>query len=138
MAQICVDGRVISEIELKTSARNNPYVRFEITEHSGNKETQKAKYFHVCAFAEQALSLVKAGVSKGSIIQIYGTLEAETYGKSDGKSVGKRMKIMLKEWGLIPIRTSRDPKTSREKTSPKTAAMTEAAEIDGEENPMPG
>ena len=30
MAQISVDGQVISEIELKTSAKNNPYVRFEI------------------------------------------------------------------------------------------------------------
>ena len=47
MAQISVDGQVISEIELKTSARNHPYVRFELVEYIGKGEKQRAQYFHV-------------------------------------------------------------------------------------------
>ena len=66
MAQISVDGQVISDIELKTSARNHPYVRFEFVEYIGKGENQRAQYFHVCAFAENALGIVNAGIGKGN------------------------------------------------------------------------
>ena len=33
MAQIHVIGRITADLELKTSERNNPYVRFDIAEN---------------------------------------------------------------------------------------------------------
>ena len=57
MARISVDGQVVSEIELKTSAKNTPYVRFEFVEYIGKGEDQRAQYFHICAFGENALGL---------------------------------------------------------------------------------
>jgi hypothetical protein len=136
MAQISVDGQVISEIELKTSAKNTPYVRFEIVEYIGKGEKQRAQYFHVCAFAEHALGIVNAGIGKGSHIQLYGKLEVETYGKRDGKGVGKRMKIMLKDWGSIPIGESKR-QMSLDKAPPEMVMPDEVIEIDGDKEPMP-
>ena len=45
MAQISVDGQVISEIELKTAARNHPYVRFEFVEYIGKGKSSEHSIF---------------------------------------------------------------------------------------------
>lgn len=136
MAQTCVDGRVSSDIELKISAKGNPYVRFELTERIGGKENGRTQYFHVCAFAENAVRIISAGAAKGALIRVFGSLEQETYGASDGNSVSMRMKIMLTEWRLLSIGVSGKIKLS-EQSNPDIVEPYKVTAIDGEKEPLP-
>ncbi len=101
MAQIEVEGRINSNIELRHSVNGTPYVRFELVEYAGNRRNP-AQSFHVCAFGETAIRLVTTGVQVGDRIQVRGTLELEVFGTRNGKA-DKRMKIMLREWETFPV-----------------------------------
>ena len=136
MAQTYVDGRVSSEVELKISAKGNPYVRFELTEMIGSKDNIRMQCFHVCAFADNAVSIVNAGTTKGCYIRVFGSLEHETYGMSNGRGIGTRMKIMLTEWRLLPIGTSEKIKFS-EQAHPDVVTPYKVTAIDGEKDPLP-
>ena len=39
MAQVNVIGRITADLELKTSEKSNPYVRFDIAENIGSRQT---------------------------------------------------------------------------------------------------
>ncbi len=52
------------------------------------------------------------------------------------KVLGKRMKIMLKDWGSIPIGASKG-QTSLDKAPPEMVMPHEVIEIDGDKEPMP-
>lgn len=136
MAQTCVDGLVSSDIELKISAKGNPYVRFELVEQIGRKENGRTQYFHICAFAEDAIRIVNAGTAKGSHVLVIGSLEEERYGMSDGHSQGARMKIMLTDWRLLPIGASGKIKFSEQAQSVVVEPCKVTA-IDGEKEPLP-
>lgn len=136
MAQTCVDGRVSSEIELKISAKGNPYVRFEIVEQIGKKENGRTQYFHICAFADDAISIINAGTTKGSHVRVFGSLEHETYGMRDGCGFGTRMKIMLTDWRLLPIGASKEIK-SLEQAHSVVVEPYKVTAIDGEKEPLP-
>ena len=43
MAQVNVIGRITADLELKTSEKSNPYVRFDIAENIGSRQT-----LHIC------------------------------------------------------------------------------------------
>lgn len=49
MAQVNVIGRITADLELKTSEKSNPYVRFDIAENIGSRQTLHTQYFQVCA-----------------------------------------------------------------------------------------
>ena len=38
MAQVNVIGRITADLELKTSEKSNPYVRFDIAENIGSRQ----------------------------------------------------------------------------------------------------
>lgn len=95
MAQVNVIGRITADLELKTSEKSNPYVRFDIAENIGSRQTLHTQYFQVCAWGEDANRLMKAHAKKGSLIWVTGSLELEPYTKRDGISIDKRMKILL-------------------------------------------
>ena len=135
MAQIYVVGEVVSDIELRSSSKNTPYIRFELIEKIGNRGNFRTQSFHVCAFADDAKRIVKSNIQKGSIIWVSGSLELELYGKRDGATADKRMKIFLDNWGTIPIQAS-VKKTAEQISSEKTASK-EAIEIDGDKEPLP-
>ena len=99
MAQVNVIGRITADLELKTSEKSNPYVRFDIAENIGSRQTLHTQYFQVCAWGEDANRLMKAHAKKGSLIWVTGSLELEPYTKRDGISIDKRMKILLDNWG---------------------------------------
>lgn len=137
MAQIHVIGRITADLELKTSERNNPYVRFDIAENIGSRQNLHTQYFQICAWGEDANRLMKARAKKGSLIWVTGSLELEPYTKRDGVTIDKRMKVLLDNWGFIPVggaRTSKeDPAPDPEMTShPKTEV------IDGDRDSLPG
>ena len=83
MAQVNVIGRITADLELKTSEKSNPYVRFDIAENIGSRQTLHTQYFQVCAWGEDANRLMKAPANKGSLIWVTGSLELEPYTKRD-------------------------------------------------------
>lgn len=132
MAQVYVIGRVTADFEKKISANQNPYVRFDLAENIGNKEERRTQYFQICAMGGDAERLTRARVKKGSLLWISGSLEMETFTKRDG-SPEKRLKILLDNWGFVPINMTKETGDhSREQTlSGKVMA------IDGERDPLP-
>ena len=68
MAQVNVIGRITADLELKTSEKSNPYVRFDIAENIGSRQTLHTQYFQVCAWGEDANRLMKAHAKKGMSI----------------------------------------------------------------------
>lgn len=137
MAQTIVIGRITADLEMKTSANGNPYVRFDIAENIGSKESSRTQYFQICAWSDDAKRLVNARAKKGSLIWVSGSLELENYTKRDGVTADKRMKILLDNWGFIPIGVSKERTRSLEQTTPAAAAPETAPEIDGDREPLP-
>ena len=80
---------------------------------------------------------VKARAKKGSLIWVSGSLELETFTKRDGITTDKRLKILLDNWGFIPVGASKEHPRSAEQTSPETPAPMKAPEIDGGREHLP-
>lgn len=100
MAQVNVIGRITADLELKTSEKSNPYVRFDIAENIGSRQTLHTQYFQVCAWGEDANRLMKAHAKKGSLIWVTGSLELEPYTKRDGISmhdIAKRERMTFRQ-----------------------------------------
>ena len=138
MAQVNVIGRITADLELKTSEKSNPYVRFDIAENIGSRQALHTQYFQVCAWGEDANRLMKAQAKKGSLIWVTGSLELEPYTKRDGISIDKRMKILLDNWGFVPV--GRAGSSKQEPTPPesKIPPKQEYDGIDGERDALPG
>lgn len=139
MAQAIAFGRVTAGLELKTSAKNNPYVMFSLAEYIGFGESAHVQFIQVWAWGHLAQQLVKCGVAKESLIWASGPLELSDYTRKDGITKDKRLKLTLKDWGFLPG-TGR----SRQRTASQTGAMDAptaeppAAEvIDGERDELP-
>ena len=49
MAQVFVIGRITADLEMKTSTNGNPYVRFDLAENIGSKESSRPQYFQICS-----------------------------------------------------------------------------------------
>ena len=138
MAQVYVIGRITADLELKTSEKKNPYVRFDIAENIGSRQNLHAQYFQVCAWNEDANRLVKARAKKGSLIWVSGSLELEPYTKRDGVTIDKRMKILLDNWGFIPVGGAKSSKNGQVQNSSEVPPHQEYEGIDGERDTLPG
>lgn len=136
MAQVNVIGRITADLELKTSEKNNPYVRFDIAENVGSRQNLHTQYFQVCAWGEDATRLVKARAKKGSLIWVTGSLELEPYTKRDGITIDKRMKILLDNWGFIPVGNTNTSKESSAQTN-SIPSQQEYEGIDGDRETLP-
>ena len=102
MSQLYCTGRVVSELELKTSQKSVPYVCFPIAERVGYGRTAHTQYISVWAWGAMARQLISDGVGKGSALWVSGSLELEEYVKKDGVTRDKRLKLKLKDWGAVP------------------------------------
>lgn len=138
MAQVNVIGRITADLELKTSEKSNPYVRFDIAENIGSRQTLHTQYFQVCAWGEDANRLMKAHAKKGSLIWVTGSLELEPYTKRDGISIDKRMKILLDNWGFVPVGRVGASKQEPTPPDPKIPPKQEYDGIDGKRDALPG
>lgn len=134
MADLFVVGRVTADFELKTSAKQNPYVRFDVAENIGRGQYARTQYYQVFASGEKALQLVKAKLRKGNLIRISGALELEEFLKRDGVTRDKRLKVSLYEWSFIhagkPSGTDDVPPAAQKRPLA-------APEIDGEREILP-
>lgn len=80
MANISVVGRIVSDdIELKISANNRPYLRFDLAERTGKGAYARTQYYQVVAFGTIASQFAKRGLCRGALISVEGTLELEDY-----------------------------------------------------------
>lgn len=138
MAQIHVIGRITADLELKTSERNNPYVRFDVAENIGSRQNLHTQYFQICAWGEDANRLMRARAKKGSLIWVTGSLELEPYTKRDGVTIDKRMKVLLDNWGFIPVGGARTSKEDLAPERPETTLPPQAEVIDGDRDSLPG
>ena len=132
MAQTYVIGRVTADLERKISINQHPYVRFDIAENIGGRGHSRTQYFQICAMGGDADRLIRARVKKGSLIWVSGSLELEIFTGKDGSTTDKRLKILLDNWGFVPV-TNKD--VLEQPPSTLTAA---SAEIDGDREPLPG
>ena len=131
MAQANLIGRVTSDLELKVSAKKVPYLRFSIAERVGYRDSAHTQYIQVWAWDVMAKKLVDAGVKKGSLLQVSGSLELEEYPKQDGVTRDKRLKLRLKEWGVAPA-------AQRQEWTPRPVKEVPAPEIiNGDLEPLP-
>lgn len=137
MAQIYVIGRITADLELKTSERNNPYVRFDVAENIGSRQNLHTQYFQICAWGEDANRLMRARAKKGSLIWVTGSLELESYTKRDGVTIDKRMKVLLDNWGFIPVGGARTYKEDPAPECPETTLPPQAEVIDGDRDSLP-
>ena len=132
MAQTYVIGRVTADLERKISINQHPYVRFDIAENIGGRGHNRTQYFQICAMGGDADRLIRARVKKGSLIWGSGSLELEIFTGKDGSTTDKRLKILLDNWGFVPV-ANKD--VLEQPPSTLTAA---SAEIDGDREPLPG
>ena len=137
MAQIYVIGRVTTDLELKNSQNDNPYLRFGFAENIGNKGRAKTQYYQVWAWEEDAARIVKAGVRKGSFLYIAGSLELETYTKQDGFTVDKRLRIALNDWGFIPVGNSKSNHNAMQTNISQDEAALNVPCINGDKEELP-
>lgn len=118
MAQAYSIGRVTSDLELKRSVRKVPYLRFTIAERIGYRDSARTQYIQVWAWDSMAQKLVDAGVKKGSLLQVSGSLELEEYTKRDGVTRDKRLKLRLNEWDFAPAARRQEPMPRPEQAAP--------------------
>lgn len=128
MSQLYCTGWVVSDLEMKSSQKNVPYVRFPIAEHVGYGNSAHTQYLSVWAWGAMARQLVSEGVGRGSVLWVSGSLELEEYTKKDGVTHDKRLKLKLKDWGHAPQEHKSD--------QPKDIPAPEI--INGEREDLPG
>ena len=137
MSQLFTTGRVVTDLELKSSAKQNLYIHFTLVERIGYGETARSQAMNVWAWGYLAEQLKRFRVKKGSLIWVSGSLELEEYVKKDGVTPDKRLKLKLNDWGFVPKETDRFPK--KEKAAPTTSntAPETPGVIDGEREALP-
>ena len=137
MAQTYVIGRVTADLELKTSINQHPYVRFDIAENIGGKERGWTQYLQICALGDDATRLIRARVKKGSLIWVSGSLELEIFTRRDGVTTDKRLKVLLDNWGFVPVGTDKATRTALDNKKPESPKEQSVAIIDGERETLP-
>lgn len=136
-------GRVTADLEMKTSVNQNCYVRFDLAESIRVGGTTRTQYLQVWAWGEDAKHLIKSKVKKGSLIWMSGTLMLEEYRKQDGTMTDKRLKVILDNWGYIPVGKPKNGEPGDDIASSHEAAQNNPldtfpdGEIDGDRETLP-
>ena len=101
MANISVVGRIVSDdIELKISANNKPYLRFDLSERTGKGPYARTQYYQVVAFGATASQFAKKGLHRGALVSVEGVLELEDYLKRDSSKIQKEQERRI----TVPVR----------------------------------
>lgn len=131
MAQVYVVGRVVADLELKQSSRDESYVCFDIAENIGGRDSRRKQTLQIWAFGSAAKQLIRDGVQGNTSIWVKGYLELEEFITESGRYRDKRLKVYLKSWGYA----SDEPKQIFREVIGKTEQY--APIIDGEREPLP-
>ncbi len=130
MAQLYTVGRIIYDPELKTGASGKPYLRFTLMEWVGYGTSRRPQYTDVWAWGTLAQKLSDAELKVGSMVWVSGSLELESYAIKGGKAHDKRLKLLLRDWGLVTENTG--PQENH--GIPQVQSI---STIDGEREPLP-
>ncbi len=136
MAQLTTIGWVSSELKRGISIRKNPYILFSVAEHIGFGESARTQFYQVWVRGDLVRQIEKAGVKKGSLLMVSGSLELEEYTKKDGVTQDKRLKLMLTDWNYVPGR-GRIPSQAKGIPTEPTAHTAPDGIIDGERDNLP-
>lgn len=136
MSKLFAIGRVTTDLELKMSVRQNPYIQFSLAERIGYGETAHTQFIQVWAWGVLTQQLLDRSVRKGSLLSVSGSLELEEYTKKDGVTRDKRLKLKLAEWDFVPTR-QRGKSSKRTEGAPETEESGKAGTIDGERESLP-
>ena len=79
MAQVYVVGRVVADLELKQSSRDESYVCFDIAENIGGRDSRRKQTLQIWAFGSDAKQLIRDGVQGNTSIWVKGYLELEKF-----------------------------------------------------------
>ena len=140
MAQVEIIGRVTADLEMQTSSKKNPYVRFCIAEPIGYGDKEWTQYADVWAWGCLANQLASRKVHKGSLIRVNGSLELERFVKQDGITADKRLKVKLESWGYVDTGKSKKGllgNDTQPDDEPKPVSKASSGVIDGERDPLP-
>ena len=126
------DTQLLKQIFVKYAVHNRLFQKKRPVHHP-------VSYTHlICAWGEDAGRLIKAHAKKGSLIWVTGSLELEAFTKRDGATADKRMKILLDNWGFVPVGKARPLKEGQAKTDPGNTSIQEYEGIDGDRDTLPG
>lgn len=137
MSQLFTTGRVIADLELKTSAQKNQYIHFTLVERVGYGDSAHAQFIHVWAWGYLAEQLKRFKVRKGSNIWVSGSLELEEFARKDGSGTDKQLKLKLNDWGFVPKDSDKHSKKEEGSSIPGDTSDKAADVIDGEREPLP-
>ena len=102
MAQLYTIGWAVSAPRHGMSVNQNPYTMFSLGERIGYGHRTRTQYYQVWARGDVMRRLQKAGVKKGSLLWVSGSLELEEYTRKDGVTRGKGLRLELSDWGFVP------------------------------------
>lgn len=137
MSQLFTTGRVITDLELKSSTQQNLYIHFTLMERVGYRDNTRAQFIHVWAWGYLAEQLKRFKVRKGSSIWVSGSLELEEFARKDGSGTDKQLKLKLNDWGFVPKDSDKPPKKEQGLHASGDAVRKAADIIDGEREALP-
>lgn len=125
-----IHGRLVRDVELKTSKDGKPFVNFSVAVDRRGKEGDKTDFVDCVAFGDSAEHIVKY-FYKGKPVRLFGSMECDTYTAKDGT---KRYPWKLKVfgWGF----DINDPKAAAKKDAPNVDGAFEEADDDLEGMPF--
>lgn len=136
MSHLVAIGRVTTDLELKKSVRQVPYIQFSLAEQIGYGELAHTQYIQVWAWGVMTQRLLDRKVRKGSLLSVSGSLELEEYTKKDGVTRDKRLKLKLTDWDFVPAGwRGKSSKTTED--IPTCDGIGIADTIDGERESLP-
>lgn len=137
MAQLYTIGWVSTEPRHGTSANQNPYILFSLGEHVGYGQKARTQYYQVWARGDVMRRLQKAGVKKGSLLWVSGSLELEEYTKRDGVTRDKGLRLELSDWGFVPSQGRKEQSPGQTADTAQGPIPTPDSTIDGERDNLP-
>ena len=137
MAQLQAWGWVVTDPELKVSAKGNPYIRFTVVERIGKRDSARQQYIQVWAFGELTDQLEKAGVKKNSYLWVSGSVELVDYVKKDGITHDKQLKLMLKNWSFASSQGGKRQQHPAQAPASVQVALGQAGVIYGDRENLP-
>lgn len=137
MSQLFTTGRVITDLELKSSTQQNLYLHFTLMERIGYGDSAHSQFIHVWAWGYLAEKLKRFKVRKGSSIWVSGSLELEEFARKDGSGTDKQLKLKLNDWGFVPKDSDNIPKKEKGIPASNHTSRKAADVINGERETLP-
>ena len=137
MAQLYTIGWVSTEPRHGTSVNQNSYTQFSLGERIGYGERARTQYYQIWAWDDVMRRLQKAGVRKGSLLWVSGSLELEEYTKKDGVTRDKGLRLELKDWGFVPSQGRKEQPPGQTADTAQGHGPIPDSTIDGERDNLP-